>query len=136
MRVAQNDFERRTDLVLARATPHVEKNRRTAAVMLDDVHRCHREPGPVHEARDVAVEFDVIQVELARFDSSGASSPRSRMAWISGCPIKRVVVETHFCIERHHGRLAVGGFNQAEWIDYSTSDASPPTTSDRRRAEI
>ena len=39
-----------------------------AAVMLDDVHRGHGEAGAVDEAGDVAVELDVIQVELAGLD--------------------------------------------------------------------
>src|ERR1700712_894950 len=40
----------------------VEEVRRTAAVVLHEIHRRHRETGAVHDAADVAVELDERQV--------------------------------------------------------------------------
>src|ERR1019366_1391800 len=64
MRIAQNNLERRRDLFLACAAAHVEEIRRIAAEMLDDVHRGHRQARAVDEARDAAVELDVIERKL------------------------------------------------------------------------
>src|SRR2546427_9153904 len=63
--VAEDDFERGGDLFLACTTADIEKIRGAAAIMLDDVHRRHREAGTVHQARDVPVELDVIEIEFA-----------------------------------------------------------------------
>ncbi len=52
------------DLLLIRAAAHVEEVGRAAAVVLDDVHRGHREAGAVHEAADVAVERHVREARL------------------------------------------------------------------------
>jgi hypothetical protein len=41
------------DLVLGGAAADVEEVGRVAAEVLDDVHRAHREPGAVDQARDV-----------------------------------------------------------------------------------
>ena len=43
---------------------HVEEVRRRTAVQLDDVHRCHGKAGTVHHAADVAIERDIVEVEL------------------------------------------------------------------------
>src|SRR5581483_5576458 len=68
IRVAQYDAESGRDLFLARATADIKEVGRTAAEMLDDVHRGHRETGAIDQAGDVAIELDVIQVELTRLD--------------------------------------------------------------------
>src|SRR5205807_3936691 len=42
----------------------IQKICRFAAGKLDDVHRGHRQPGAVHHAGDIAVELDVVEIEL------------------------------------------------------------------------
>ena len=64
----EDDLERRRDLLPARPAADVEKIGRAAAVMLDDVHRRHGQARAVDQAGDVAVQLDVIQVELAGLD--------------------------------------------------------------------
>ena len=64
----QHDLERLGHLLGRRAAAHVEEVRGLAAVELDDVHRRHREPRAVHEAADVAVELDVVEIELRGLD--------------------------------------------------------------------
>src|ERR1051325_4022572 len=53
---------------LRRAAANVEKVSRLPTREFDDVHRCHRESGAVHHARDVAVELDVVEIKFGRFD--------------------------------------------------------------------
>ena len=47
------------------AAADVEEVGGVAAVVLDDVHRAHRQAGPVDEAADVAVELNVVELGLA-----------------------------------------------------------------------
>ena len=68
MRSAPDTSERRGDLLRARAAAHLEEIGRITAEMLDDIHCGHGETRAVDETGNVAVQLDVIQVELARFD--------------------------------------------------------------------
>src|SRR5262249_60085914 len=61
---SDQDFERFGHLLFGCAAANIEKVRRTAAVKLNDVHRRHREAGPVDETSDVAIEPDVIELVL------------------------------------------------------------------------
>ena len=64
----KQDAERVLHLLGIRAAADIEEVRRTAAGVLDDVHRRHRQARAVHHAGDVAVELDVVQAELRGFD--------------------------------------------------------------------
>src|SRR4051794_23727344 len=67
-RVAEDDLERRGDLLLRGAAADVEEVGRLRAFELDDVHRRHREAGAVHHAADRPVELDVRKVVFRRLD--------------------------------------------------------------------
>src|SRR2546423_3416974 len=56
------------DALLRSAAANVQEVRRLAPRELDDVHRRHREARAVDHAGDVAVELDVVEVELRRLD--------------------------------------------------------------------
>ena len=73
-----------SDLLGVRRAADVEEVRGLAAVVLDQVHRRHREAGAVDHAADVAVELDVREALLACQSSLGglvvrvASAPSRR----------------------------------------------------------
>jgi hypothetical protein len=87
-----NDFERRRDLFFARATADVEKIGRAAAIMLDDIHRGHRQAG-IHQAGDAAIELDVIEIDLLASISAGPPQP-DRASLDVLVSIKRVVIQS------------------------------------------
>src|SRR5207245_7860312 len=62
--VGDQDFERFGHLLFRRAATDVEKISRFATIEFDDVHRCHGEARAIDEARDVAVEPNLIQPVL------------------------------------------------------------------------
>src|SRR5437899_11813870 len=66
--VAENDAECGGDLFFGRAAADIEKIRGAAAIMLNDIHGSHGQAGAVDETGDVAIELDVIEVELAGLD--------------------------------------------------------------------
>ena len=66
--IAQDDFKCGLHLLLRGSTADIEKVGRIAAVVFDGIHGGHREAGAIDEAGDVAVELDVVQVELAGFN--------------------------------------------------------------------
>ena len=84
--------------------------------MLDDVHRRHRQTGAVDQAGDVAVQADVVQVELGGGDLAGiflalvAHRDDVRMAE------QRVVVEAELRVQRQHP--AVRGGDQRVDLDH------------------
>src|SRR5689334_1312271 len=100
-RVAQNDLERRGDLLFRSPAAHVEEVGGLAAFQLDDVHRSHGEAGTVDHAADRAVELDVAEVELGRLDlhriffGKIAQLLEVRMAKLG------IVVEADLGIEHH-----------------------------------
>ena len=61
---AQEDAEPLEHLVLVGAAADVEEIGRLAAVVLDQVHRAHRQPRAIDQAGDVAVQADVAQAAL------------------------------------------------------------------------
>ena len=82
-------------------------------MVLDDVHRRHRQAGPVDQAADGAVELDVVEVRFARPDFRrvlfGFVPERGQVFM----PEARVVVEIDFRIEDDD--LALLGDRQ--WVD-------------------
>src|SRR5207253_6484716 len=58
--VREQDTEGVLDLFRAGPSADVEEVRRTAACVLDDVHRAHGKPGAVHHASNIAVQLDVV----------------------------------------------------------------------------
>ena len=62
--VGEQDPEGRGHPLLGGAAAHVQEVGRLAAVVLDDVHGGHGQAGAVDHAADVAVELDVVEVEL------------------------------------------------------------------------
>ena len=106
----QHDLERLGDLLGRRAAADVEEVRGLAAVELDRVHRRHREAGAVHEAADVAVERDVREVELRRFDLGRILLVEVAHRDDVGMAEQRVGVEVELGVERDH--LAVAGDDQ------------------------
>src|SRR5262249_32680104 len=66
--VAEQDFKGMANLLGVGAAAYVQKVGGRSAGILDDVHGRHGQPGAVDQAGDVAVELDVVQVELGGFD--------------------------------------------------------------------
>ena len=66
LRSDKDDAERLDGAFRRDAAADVEEVGRLAAVILDDVHRAHRQAGAVDQAADVAVQADVGQARLAR----------------------------------------------------------------------
>ena len=82
---AEQDAEALEHLVLVGAAADVEEVGRLAAVVLDQVHRAHGQPGAVDQAGDVAVEADVAQAARARPAARpGLPRPRRACAATSG----------------------------------------------------
>ena len=99
-RVAGDDLERRGHLLGVRRAADVEEVGRLAAVVLDQVHGRHRQPGAVHDAADVAVELDVGQPLLAR-------QPRARRLLVGIAPgLPLAVPELGVVVERSPWRRA------------------------------
>src|SRR5580658_2414832 len=59
--VAEQNFKCMSDLLGIGAAAYIEKVRRHAASILDDIHRSHRQPSTIHHAAHAAVELDVVQ---------------------------------------------------------------------------
>ena len=103
-------------LVLVRAAADVEEVGRLAAVVLDDVHRAHRQAGAVDQAADVAVEADVSSgPPCAARSSAGFSSVSSRSASMSGWRNRALsskvdlgVERQHLALRRHDQRVDLG----------------------------
>ena len=79
LRIGQDNPEGFACAFRSNAAADIEKVCRLPAMMFDDAHRSHRQPGTVHKAADVAVELNEVEVRLglARI-STGFSSVRSR----------------------------------------------------------
>ena len=61
VRIAQDDLERRGNLILRSPTTHVQEVGRHAAEVLDDVHGGHGQTGTIDHAGNVAIQPDIIQ---------------------------------------------------------------------------
>src|SRR5512135_307120 len=100
VRRAEEDAEALEDLVLARAAADVEEVGGLAAVVLDQVHGAHRQPGAIDEAGDVAVEADVAQAALAGAQLGGVLLGHVEHRGDVGVAEQRVVVEIELAVER------------------------------------
>ena len=90
------------------AAADVQKIRRHAARILDDVHGGHRQAGAVHHAADVAVELDVVQAVLRGLDFERIFFGDVAQFFQVGMAEQRVVVEIHLGIEREQAAVAAG----------------------------
>mmetsp|Transcript_18006 Transcript_18006/g.41354 ORF Transcript_18006/g.41354 Transcript_18006/m.41354 type:complete len:337 (+) Transcript_18006:119-1129(+) len=115
-RVGRYDLERRLDLVDVRRSSDVEEVGRRAAPQTDDVHRAHRESGPVDHAPDVPVESDVVQVPLPGRDLPGVLL--GVIALLEDVPVPElgVVVEADLGVGRD--QLAVGVLGEGVHLDH------------------
>ena len=102
----QHDLEGLGHLLGRGAAAHVEEVGGRAAVELDHVHGRHREARAVHEAADVAVELDVVQVELRGLDLRGILLVEVAQRDDLGMAEERVVVEVELRVERHDAAVA------------------------------
>merc|ERR1719381_341119 len=64
--ISSNNLERLFDPICSGTTTNVQEVGGRSPVQLDDVHRGHGQPGPVHHAPNVAVQGDVVQVVVGR----------------------------------------------------------------------
>ena len=90
---------------LVGAAADVEEIGRLAAVVLDDVHGAHGQPGPVHQAADGPRQADVAE----------AGAGRAQLGWIFfgfvpiffdfGMAEQGVVVECHLGVQGRHFAL-------------------------------
>ena len=99
VRIGDDDLERRGDLVLGGAAADVEKVRRAFAIVLDDVHRRHGEPGAVDHAADEPVERDIVEIVFGGLDLLGVLFALVAQGGDVGMPVEGVVVERHFGVE-------------------------------------
>src|SRR5215213_3650825 len=76
-----------------------------AAGQLDDVHRRHREPRAVDHAGDVAVELDVVEVELRRLDLQRLLLVQVAQGVEVRVAEHRVVVEGDLGVEREEAAV-------------------------------
>jgi hypothetical protein len=83
LRVGGDDLEGLGHLLGGRAAADVEEVGGLRAIQLDDVHRRHGEAGAVDHAADLAVERDVVEVELRGLELLGVLSLSSRRARMS-----------------------------------------------------
>ena len=60
-----------TNLVSSGTATNIQEVGRGASVQLDDVHGGHGQPGAVHHAPNVAVQGDVVEVEVGGLDFTG-----------------------------------------------------------------
>ena len=98
----EQDAEPFEHLVLVGAAADVEEVGRLAAVVLDQVHRAHRQPGAVDQAGDVAVQADVAQAALAGPQLGRVFFGRVEQGGDVGVAEQGVVVEVELAVERQH----------------------------------
>ena len=114
--VGHQDAEGVLDLLRVRAAADIQEVGRLAARQLDDVHRRHGEAGAVDHAADVAVEADVVERELRRFDFERILFGQVAQVAQIGMPIERVVVEDDLRVERQ--QIAALGQDQRVDLDH------------------
>src|SRR5207248_10637039 len=90
--VGHEDLERVANLLGVRSAADVEEVRRLASRQLDDVHRRHGEAGAVDHAPDVAVEVNVVEGILRRFDLERVLFVQVAKLADGGMAVQRVVV--------------------------------------------
>ncbi len=99
--IAGDDPEGVDDLLGIRAAADVEEVGRLAAVVLDEVHRRHRQAGAVHHAADVAVQLDEREVGAPRRHLAGLLRALVAEQRQVGPPVQLVVVDHDLGVERH-----------------------------------
>ena len=110
VRVGGDDLEGFGHLLLGRAAAHVEEVGGFGAVELDDVHRGHGEARAVDHAADLAIQRDVVQVELRGGEFLGVFLGLVAQGGDVGLAVHGVAVEAHLGVEAF--QLAVGRDDQ------------------------
>src|SRR5438552_4061785 len=82
------------------AASDIEEVRGTASGQFDDVHCRHCQARAVHHACHVAVELDIVQSELARFDFQRIFFVQVAQFLDIFMPVERIVIEVHFRVQR------------------------------------
>jgi hypothetical protein len=81
-------------------TANIQKVRRHAARIFNDVHSGHRQAGAIHHAADIAIKLDVVERVLRGLDfqriffRNVPQLPQIRM------PEEGVVIEVDLCVQR------------------------------------
>ena len=121
LRVAEDDPHRRRDPVRPGAAADVEEVGRLAAGALDEIHRGHRQAGPVDHAADRAIELDEGEPGLARLAVGRILLVGIAQRLELGVPGEGGVVERHLGIQADQaldGRARrVGLANDRQRID-------------------
>ena len=113
--VRHQDAERVLDLFGVGAAADIQEVRRLASGQLDDVHRRHGQAGAVDHAADRAVELDVIQRILRRFDLERIFLGQVAHVLDVRVAEEGVVVERHLRVERE--QVAFFGHDQRIDLD-------------------
>ena len=103
------------DLLLRRAAAYIEKVRRAAAGILNDVHGGHGQARAVDHAGDGAVELDVVERVLAGFHFERIFFGRIAQRLDVRMAEERVVVEGDLGVERE--KLVVLGRDEGIDLD-------------------
>ena len=103
---SEQDAEGVGDALDVGAAADVEEVGRLAAGELDDVHGRHRQAGAVDHAADVAVELDVVEVELRGLDLERVLLVEVAQRGEVRVAEEGVVVEVHLGVERQDAAVA------------------------------
>ena len=97
------------------STAHVEEVCGFATVVLDDIHRRHRQTGAIDETGDVSIEPNVAQAVLRGFDFARIFLLDVAIGLDFRVSEQRVVVEIEFGIERTN----IAAFGDDERVDFN-----------------
>ena len=108
--IRRDELEGLLDLRGRRAAAHIQEVGRVAAMQLDDVHGGHGQARPVHQAPDLAVQPDVVEVRLGRLHVPPVLLTLVPLGEQRPLPERRVVVYVDLAVHAHH--LPVGGLRE------------------------
>jgi len=99
LRVRQDQLHSPADGLATRPASHVEEVGRLAAVVLHQVHRGHRQPGPVDHAADCAVQVDEVDAQLSSLGVGGVFFVQVAQGFEARMSGEARVVERHLCVQ-------------------------------------
>ena len=118
-RVGRHDPERGDDFLCLRAATDVQEVGGLATVVLHEIHRGHREPGPVHAAAHIAVQLDEGQPRFARRDLLRRFRGHVSQGGDVRPPLELVVIDDNLGVER----LNRAFWRRGERVDLGEADA-------------